>query len=203
MSEFRSSRVESARAMTRGFILVELLVASALMSIAGAGLYTGMSQALKIDRTVKTASALHDPFKILWLRANKDLRNVISLRDYKFIGKQDETIFATLSESNQISRIHYFVKDKNLLRSEEKLPERFVKEMIHRNVYLKDVEKIKFEYAYLDEDERLVFKPIWMEEPYFGIPKAVRMEIKLKDSAKVFSRLISIPQGKWGHINDK
>ena len=184
----------------RGFILIELLVASALMSIAGTGLYTGLSQAVKMGRMIKSTSALYDPFKILWLRASRDLRNTVSLRDYKFMGKQDEMTFAILNESNQISLIHYFTKEGNLLRSEEKLPERFVKEPLRPSIYLKGIERIKFEYAYLDEEERLVLKPIWMEEPYFGIPKAVRMEVKLKNSPNVFSRLIPIPQGRWGHV---
>jgi hypothetical protein len=39
-----------------------------------------------------------------------------------------------------------------------------------------------------------------MQEPYFGIPKAVRMEVKIKGSEKMFTRLIHIPQGRWGHV---
>ncbi len=179
---------------------MELLVASALMSIAGAGLYTGLAQAVKMDRMIKNTSALYDPLKILWLRASKDLRNTVSLRDDKFMGKQNEMIFPILNESFQVSRVRYFIKEGNLLRSEEKLPEGFIKQSPRQSVYLKDIERVQFEYAYLDEDERLVFKSIWMEEPYFGIPRAVRMEVKLKSSDKVFSRLIPIPQGRWGHL---
>ena len=184
----------------RGFVLIELLVASTLLSIAGAGLYGGLSQAVKIDTNIKNTSALYDPIKILWLRADKDLRNTLTLRDYKFVGKQDEMAFPILNESGQILRVHYFVKQGELLRTEEKLPEKFVKEPLKESVLLKNVDRIKFEYVYLDEEERLILKPIWIEEPYFGIPKAVRVEVKLKNSQKVFSRLISIPQGRWGHV---
>lgn len=184
----------------RGFVLIELLVASTLLSIAGAGLYGGLSQAVKIDTNIKNTSALYDPLKILWLRADKDLRNTLTLRDYKFVGKQDEMAFPILNESGQILRVHYFVKQGELLRTEERLPEKFVKEPLKESVLLKNVDRIKFEYVYLDEEERLILKPIWIEEPYFGIPKAVRMEVKLKTSQKVFSRLISIPQGRWGHV---
>ena len=184
----------------RGFVLIELLVASTLLSIAGAGLYGGLSQAVKMDTSIKNASALYDPLKILWLRADKDLRNTLTLRDYKFIGKQDEMAFPILNESGQILYIHYLVKQGELLRTEEKLPEKFVKEPLKESVLLKNIDRIKFEYVYLDEEERLILKPIWIEEPYFGIPKAVRVEVKLKNSQKVFSRLISIPQGRWGHV---
>ena len=184
----------------KGFILIELLVATSLMSIAGAGLYNGFSQAMKMDKAIHNTDVLYDSFKILWLQADKDLRNALSLRDYKFVGKQDEMSFPILNQSDQILRIRYFLKEKDLLRSEEALPGRFVKETLRQDVLLKGVERVKFEYAYLDEEERLVLKPIWVEEPYFGIPKAVRMEIKLKSNPKIFSRLISIPQGRWGHV---
>ena len=184
----------------RAFVLIELLVATSLMTIAGVGLYSGLSQAVKMDRTIKKASALYDPFKILWLRADKDLRNILVLRDYKFMGKQDEMMFPILDGSDQILHVRYFLKEGDLLRSEEALPERFVKQPLKQNVLLKGIERIKFEYAYLDEEERLILKPIWMEEPYFGIPKAIRVEVKLKNSEKIFSRLVSIPQGRWGHV---
>ena len=187
----------------RAFVLVELLVASSLMSIAATGLYAGLSQAVKMDRVVRNTAALYDPFKILWLRAAKDLRNALPLRDYKFKGKQDEMIFPSLDGPDQIIRVRYFVKEGNLVRSEEKLPEKFVKISLRQSVLLKGVERIKFEYAYLDEEERLVFEPAWGEEPYFGIPRAVRLEIKLKDVGNIFFRLISIPQGRWGHVPEE
>ena len=179
---------------------MEVLVASTLLSLAGSGVYAAFAQAVKIEKTIRVTDALYDPLKIFWMRAGKDLRNTVSLRGYRFIGKQDEMKFPILSEASQLSQVHYFLKDGNLLRTEEKLPGEFIKTSPASRVLLTNIEHVRFEYAYLDEEERLVFKPIWMEEPYFGIPKSVRITVKPKNSEKVFSRLMSIPQGRWGHV---
>jgi hypothetical protein len=64
-------------------------------------------------------------------------------------------------------------------------------------------EKIEFQYAYLDEDERLVFKSNWPEEPYMGIPRAIKMNIKLKNKEAIFSRLVSLPQGLYRQVNSE
>jgi len=183
----------------RGFVLMEVLVATTLLSLAGSGLYSGLTQAVKIQRMIRETDSLHDPFKILWMRAGKDLRNMISIRNYRFIGKQDEMAFPISSGYSQLSIVRYFTEDGKLLRSEKKLPEALVKAPPAENIFLENVETVRFEYAYLDAEDRLLFKPIWMEEPYFGLPKAVRITAKPKNSQKVFSRLFSIPQGRWGH----
>lgn len=182
-----------------GFLMVEVLVATALLSLAGSSVYAALSQALKVSKSIHETDALHGPFKILWISAAKDLRNAVPLRDYPFMGKQDEVAFPVFTEASGLSCVRYFVKKGDLIKQRRKLPEKFVKERAAEEALVKGVEKLRFEYAYLDGEERLSFKPVWLEEPYFGIPKAVKVEIKLKNNGKVFSRLISIPQGRWGH----
>lgn len=184
----------------KGFILIEMVAASLLFSIAGTGLYGAFANAMKINRTIRETSAVYSPLKILWMRAGRDLRNTAVLRDYPFLGKQQEMKFAILSEPDQLVAVRYFVKRGKLIRAETKLPEKFVKERGRETLLMEDIEKIKFEYAYLDEEENLFFKPVWMEEPYFGIPKAVRIEVKRRGSGKEFMRLFSLPQGQWGHV---
>ncbi len=187
----------------KGYILLEVLVASTLLSLAGSSFYAGLSQAVKMERAVRTMDALYDPFKILWMRSTKDLRNMVPLRDHRFKGDEDEMEFPMLGEALQLFSIQYFVKDGNLIRTQEDLPKKFVKDSPVESVFLKNIEWARFEYAYLDEEERLVFKPEWPEEPYFGLPKAVKMTVKLKNGGKVFSRLISVPQGRWGHVAEE
>ena len=95
--------------------------------------------------------------------------------------------------------MRYFVKDSCLFRSETALPEKFAKDCPAEKTLLKSIERIRFQYAYLDEEE-LVFKTVWAEEPYFGIPIALKMDIKLKNGERTFSKLVSIPQGRWGRV---
>lgn len=186
----------------QGYILVEVLVASTLISIAGAGLYSGFSKAMTLTSRVHETDALYDPLKILYFRAGKDLRNMVSLRDYPFTGKQDAMTFPSAITDGQLTQIRYFVKDKTLMRSEESLPQGFVKKEPVAKIIFSNLKDVRFEYAYLDEEENLVFKPIWIEEPYFGIPKAVRLQIKTKKGDLVFLRLFSVPQGRFGHVVD-
>jgi len=184
----------------KGYILLEVLVASTLLSLAGSSFYSGLSQAIRMERAVRAMDALYDPIKFLWMRSTKDLRNMVSLRDHRFKGEEDEMEFPVLGEASRLSFIRYFVKDRSLVRTQENLPHNFVKDSPAESILLKNIESIRFEYAYLDQEERLVFKSEWREEPYFGLPRAVKMTLKLKSEGKVFSRLISVPHGRWGHV---
>ena len=182
----------------RGYVLVEVLLAVSLLMIAGAGVTAGLAQGIRAERKIRKIDALYDPFKFLWLGAAKDLRNALALRDCKFAGEADRIEFATYANA-RLARVRYFTEGDRLVRSEEGLPEKFVKERPARQVLLTGVEKVEFQFAYLDEETGLVFKSVWPDEPYWGIPKAVKLNVKLKDNPKVFSRLIPIPQGRWGH----
>lgn len=184
----------------KGFLLAEVLVAASLLSIAGAGLYAGFSQAAKIKTAVYGADALYSPVKFLWMRAAKDLRNSVTLREHRFIAKQEEMLFPVLTAQGGLRLIRYFYKKGSFVRSELALPEKFVAEDAREMVLIEGVQNLRFEYAYLDEEDKLLFRPLWMEEPYLGIPKAVRIELKMKKNGRVFSRIIPIPQGVWGQF---
>lgn len=183
----------------RGYILVEVLVASTLLSLAGVGLYTGFSKAMTLTSRVRQTQALYDPLKMLYFKADKDLRNMVSLREYPIVGKQEEIVFPSARLEGELIRVRYFLKDGSLMRSEESIPKGFTAQEAKSKILFSDVKDMRIEYAYLDEEDNLVFKPIWMDEPYFGIPRAVKLTIKTKKNALVFTRLFSIMQGRFGH----
>ena len=187
------------RSKVGGYALIEVLVASVLLSVAGTGLYSGLIQGIKAEQTIRQSNAVYGPLRIAWFKTFKDLRNAVTLRDYKFTGKQDEVSFPILGDSNKLYQVRYFWKEGNLIRTEKEIPEAFVSQGETERTVLKDIERLQFQYAYLDAEEKLVFQPFYIEEPYFGIPKAVKIEIKLRKSEKTFSRLIAIPQGRWAH----
>lgn len=188
-----------------GFTLVEVLLALVLLSLAAAGLYAGLSQGIRAERAVRQSDAVYDPLRSFWERFEKDLRNSVYLRSEKVMGKENEIIFPLLVSEEAgkklgLKRIHYFMKSGTLVRSEEALSNKLVSAGASERPVLKEIKKIKFNYAYLDEDENLKFQPFWMDAPYFGIPKGVQIDIELKNSGHVFSKLISVPQGRWGHM---
>lgn len=187
----------------KGFSLIEVLIAATLLSLAGAGIYSGISHAVRMRRAIYEMSVFHDPIQIFWEQTGKDLRNAVALRDYRFIGKSDEMIFPVLRSSTDLFRVRYFVKEGALFRSEEKLPEKFVRETPLEECQLKGLTKCRFEYGYLDEEEKLVFRPDWSDDPYFGIPEVVKVEVTLKGSSKIFSQILSLQQGRWGHLTEE
>ena len=182
----------------KGYVLIEVLVASVLLSMAGSGLYAGLMSGIKANRMVRESDAIYDPLRSCWIRIEKDLRNSTTLREVIFTGKEDEMKFPVIA-SAELHSIYYFIKNGSLMRREQKLSNHLVSEDPVERVVLKGIKSFKFQYAYLDEKEKLKFQPFWPETPYFGIPKAVRIDVELQNG-RPFSKLIAVPQGKWGHV---
>ena len=194
----------------KGYVLIEVLVASALLALAGAGLYSGFSQGIRAERMIRNADAVYDPVRMFWMRLEKDLRNSVALRGEKYTGKKDEMNFPVLVAEIEkdkkvfsLRRLRYFLKNGALVRSEQKISNRLVPDLPVERVVLKNIASFEFNYAYLDEEEKLDFEPFWKETPYFGIPKAVQIKTRLTSSPQEFLKLVSIPQGKWGHITQE
>lgn len=207
ISLHRTCSVRRNDPFLRGYVLIEVLVASVLLSIAGSGLYTGLLEGIKANRMVRESDAVYDPLRKCWMRMEKDLQNSLYLREVIFTGKEEEMSFPVLvikeekgEKRSELRAIRYFVKNGTLIRSEQKLSNHLVSENPVERVLLKGMKSLKFQYAYLDEEEKLQFQPFWVEEPYFGIPKAVRVDVK--DDSVSFSKLIAIPQGKWGRLHE-
>ena len=186
----------------KGFVLVELLVATLLFSIAGSGIYAGFLQAAKAESRIQSSFRDYDPARVLFMRLQKDLRNTLVLKDFPFQGKQNEIQFpVAFSEEGfkQLYLIRYFVKNRSLIRSIQKLDKDFRREKAFQKTYLKNFDFLRFQFPYLDEEERLNFKSFWTDEPYFGIPRAVELEFKTKSNQEFLKR-VSIPQGKVGRL---
>ena len=146
----------------RGYVLVEVIVAGVLLSLAGTGLYAGLMEGLRAERTI------HE------IRRETDQKRT------------------------ELRTVRYWIKNHAVRRFEQELSNRLVKELAEERVVLPGIDDLRFEFAYLDTDENLFFKPFWLDEPYFGIPKGI--EVHLTFRGKKFSKLISIPQGRWGRM---
>ncbi len=181
----------------KGYVLIELLTAAVLFSLAGSGLYTSFMQGVKADKKLRQFNSAYLPVESFGIKIEKDLRNAAELRGFEFQGKKGELIFPVF-QINSLSRIRYFSKGGNLHRLEEKIPKGFSAAAPEDRMLLRGIESFEIHYAYLDESDRLQFFPIWAEEPYRGIPKAVRIKVKLNGRDEVWTKFVSIPRGKWG-----
>jgi type II secretory pathway component PulJ len=191
-----------------GFILIEMLVAASLFALVATGLSTGFVQGVKAHQRIEESFKAYDPLRLLFLRLDRDLRNAIILEDYPFKGKKDEIEFpALLTEEKDLpagkagKRLHlirYFVKDHALIRSEEELTLKLTKPKPQEKTLVKGLGSFELQFPYLDDEEALVFHPFWLDEPYYGIPRAVT--VKLEREKETLEKLISIPQGRTGRI---
>lgn len=191
-----------------GFALIEVLVAAALLAVVGTSVYMGIAQAVRANRAIRETNALHDPLKLLWMRLGKDLKSSVAVRNYPFVGKTEASEFVVRRAAGRpgetdvtpvLAAVRYSLKDGSLMRSERRIPKELTASDASAKAVLNGVQAVRFSYAYLDEEEKSAFESSWPEEPYYGIPKAVRVDIRLKKSDRTFSRIFLIPQGKWGH----
>ena len=194
---------------SRGFVLVELLVALMLFSLAGSSLYVAFVQGLRAQQRFSQEQKLYDPLRIFFLRFEEDLRNSVTLKDYPFEGKKEEISFPVLlgeedrsgSQESKLFMIRYFIKGHNLLREKEELtaallkPEPTVKEII------KDLGSADFEFPYKNTGGDLTFESFWIDDPFLRIPRGVR--IHLTKEGISLTKTVSIPQGRFGYLPDE
>ena len=185
--------------MNRGFIIIEFLVASVLFSLAGSGLYLTFVQGVRAKTRIEESFRTYDPFRVTFLILEKDLRNSVVLKDYPFRGKEEEIQFPARFK-NDLFLIRYSRKGHSLIRSEETLGPKLAKAKPEERVLIQNLRAFKFYFPHHNEEENSFFESVWLEEPYYGIPRAVKIEIGTEEIG--LEKMVSIPQGKWGYLNE-
>jgi len=191
----------------KGYILIEFMVAAVLFALASSGVSTSLVQGMKTHARVQQSFRTYDPFRILFLKIEKDLRNTVELKKYPFEGTNRRIRFpAFLSfvdeQGKDVQRlcwVEYEVRDKALVRKNKAMKPNFKEKEAEERILLQGFESFNFSFAFKDEDGRIVFYPFWEKDSYQGIPRAVKIETKPLD----FSKIISIPQGKLGWIPEE
>lgn len=182
-----------------GFTVVELLTVlfiSALMLITFS---TVLISAVKAAARAKANFSKYQLLRIFFLTIEKDLRNTVVYDPFPFKGKEDRLEFPayTLSRGKdggeeKILTIGYFFQNEKLIRSQEQVSK----------PVLRGVKAVHFGYPYEQEAGPMTFLPFWLDEPYQGIPKAVKVSLELMNGV-CFSKVISIPIGRPGVLPDR
>ena len=194
---------------SNGFILVEFLVATVLFSLAGSGLYAGFSQGIRAEKRIQAGFKVYDPFRILFLRLDQDLRNTVSLKDYPFEGNEKEISFPVLLEKEssngkgetRLVWVRYMEKDGVPIRTEVELTPNLKKEKPSEKILMRNLKSLAFGFPYEDEKENRLFESFWLKEPYYGIPRGVKVNVSTGDLS--LTKIISIPQGRVTHVQAK
>jgi len=188
-----------------GFVFVELLVTLVLTSAAGMVLIPTFVGSLKAYERVQANYRAEDPMRFLYWRLEKDLRNVVSLRDFPFEGKKDSIEFPTLravqAENGEIEKklylVKYEIKADTLIRVQKELRIGLKESEAKEKILLRGLEKMTFLFPYKQPKHGFTFEDFWLGEPYEGIPIAVKIVTEHQ------SKMVSIPQGRWGRAAKK
>ena len=105
--------------------------------------------------------------------------------------------YGTKGVEENVYLVGYEIKGRSLIRTERRLkPKSFRDKKETNEVLFKKLKDCQFEYLYLDRSEKLVWDNDWLNNPYVGLPRGVRITLAgniFGKENKVFE--ILIPHG--------
>lgn len=185
---------------TRGFSLVELLIASLIFTVVIATVYSAFNTGIFGYRSIERRLSAYQKARRVLDRINLDLRNAFCYSDtqIKFIGSGDKISFFSIVKGQEpagnYALVSYFRQEDNLMRlcllNQQSLkndPE------LNPQRLASGIERITFSFASISAlDAPLDWKDYWDDPKEF--PAAVKVELSFKESPeKSFSRIIYFP----------
>jgi len=178
------------------FTFVELLISITLVSLVGVAVYSVLANGIGAWRRGNENRTYARNIRLTTERMACDLRNTFEFSDIAFEGTEDSIMFPglVLSESDssssevesyyELGRIAYFYDPgENVLCKEEKTYPQALgeKEIGKGEVLLERVDKLEFNYCYLDNATgNYKWKDDWKKEEQESIPQAVKIEMVLE-----------------------
>lgn len=178
-----------------GFTLAEVLTGLCISALMMATLSAVLMSGLKASERTRTNFSKYQALRLFFLTFEKDLRNALAYEPFPFKGKGDEIQFP--SRTLSLQKITYRLEAGRIIRFESGLKESLKEAAPAAKAFLPGLKALNFEFPYRREDGETLFLPFWMEDPYPGIPKAVKVTIELSSGVR-FSRVVSVPQGRLG-----
>lgn len=188
----------------RGYLLIELLAALTLFSVAGSTLYTGVMEGIKSYERIRGSQSVFNKPKIFFIQLEEDLHRIPAVREEPFEGKSQEISFPVFltavndqgQEEPRLVRVKYSIQGRELIREVRGIPEKLNDDGMVRKVLISNVENLRFKFPYLQPDGLQTFEDFWLDEPYEGTPRAVQVHLETKGLTA--SKTVSILQGNFG-----
>ena len=172
-----------------GFTLIELLVVIAIAGTLLTVLYSSFQIGLRAYTSTERGLVENREGDIFLLQLEQELKNAIPY----YTPDATPAIFGTkdaFSFTTHISRytpkgfeddlfvVRYEVKGKSLVRKERQLNEGTLKgPKEEKEVLFQKLTAHRFDFLYLDRDEKLVWESEWSNKPYVGLPRGVRLTL--------------------------
>ncbi len=186
----------------RAFTLIELIIATLILSVVVVSIYSAFSTGIK----AWSRNAEGKDFKkirIALLRIQKEMRSSFFFSGIPFSGTSLRITFPVVEEKGKIYAVTYYItenrnksckvlmKRKSVFTNDRLLEEQTMDEFIF------SADSIDFEYAHELKDglKGLEWKDAW-EESQEKIPSLVKINFKLGKDENVYHKIIFIPHEK-------
>lgn len=185
-----------------GFTLVEILAALFISSLIMAALGLAFVLCLKTGRAANQCFQKYRELRPFMTALQRELRSMVSYEAVPFRGN-DETIEFPARWKNGdgrvLRKIRYRIENHHPVREERALKGWTENKEAVKRIFPLEAKNLRFEYPYADGG-RVRYLPFWLEEPYRGLPAAVRVTVEAGSGEGRFRfvKLIDIPQGKLG-----
>ena len=168
-----------------GFTLVEMLVVVTILGILFSGLYlsfrTGIQAYAKVEENLQEKNEGH----IFLKQLEHELRNAISYESEPFIGSEDSIAFPTRLRRyapketyENLFWVEYKLKGGSLIRTERRFKNGFEKEKEMSETLFRGLRDMRFNFLIARPDKKLDWQEEWVNKPYVGLPRGVRMQLK-------------------------
>lgn len=190
------------RQKQEGFTLVEILAALFISFLIMAALGLTFVLCVKTGRAANQRFQKYRELRPFMAALQRELRSMVPYEKVPFRGNDESMEFLARGKNGEgrfLRKIRYRIENHHPVREESALkgwPEN--KEAV-KKIFSLETKNIRFEYPYTDGG-RIRYLPFWLEEPYRGLPAAVRVTVEAGSGEEGFRfvKLIDIPQGKLG-----
>jgi len=206
LNEFRIRR-RIHRSERKGMTFIEILIVASLISLISMALYNVLSNGIRVwERSRRMV--IEEDVAIFFDKLSQDLRNTFYHSKIPFDGNEFRFSFPTMvrtpanagrghsggEDIHQIGRVEYYydtIEDKIYKRQAnygQAINERFGQPRL----LLSSVEKFRFRYVYLTEDEEVM-----SDEVLEFLPSSIELEIEFFDDKgkRTMRKLIDVPIG--------
>jgi len=191
--------IKSRNKQGAGLTFLELMIASALVSVLALAVYGTLSNGLRVWQRVMAPEPCED-VGLFFDKFARDLRNSFRFKGIDFTGNREALAFATLVRSPRLNSssvgsvgYYYDSKDNTLAREGNDMADIFSGHGGFSRQLLKGVKSLRILYFGLNREENTL---VWMEDwnSSKDLPLAVRLELELNDARQSkFVKTVRLP----------
>lgn len=186
---------------TRGFTLIEILIALAIFSLVGSVIVSVFNKGVFAWKKDYKEDSLHQKARLSLELIAAELRNMCSFKPIEFEGESSSIAFASHGSGKKedaLCRIEYYFDtlEKSLKRNYRNVNHLYSHKQGIDEKLISGVDDFHIQYAYLDYNTDIIWEDTWEEKDV--LPAGVRINISLSDEEGEsirFSKTVHIPIG--------